>query len=107
MARALISIPKQARRGETVQVRTLFQHVMETGYRHDVTGLAIARDIVHRFACDYDGKRVFEAELFPAIAANPFLAFTLVAERTGELVFTWTDDAGVTYTEKARLVVEA
>ena len=107
MARALISIPKQARKGDVVQVRTLFQHVMETGFRHDVTGLAIPRDIIHRFACDYNGARVFEAELFPAIAANPFLSFTLVAEQTGDLVFTWTDDAGATYTEKARRVVGA
>lgn len=105
MARALINLPKQVKKGEIVEIRTLAQHVMETGYRHDVTGLAIPRDIINRFTCAYRGTIVFEAELFPAIAANPFLSFTLVAEESGDLVFTWIDDAGARFTETARLVV--
>lgn len=105
MARALISVPKRAKKGEIVEIRTLVQHVMETGYRHDVTGVAIARDIIRHFACAYGGETVFEAELFPAIAANPYLSFTLVAAETGDLVFTWTDDKGETQRETARLVV--
>lgn len=105
MARALISIPKQAKKGEVVEIRTLVQHVMETGYRYDVTGVAIARDIIRHFSCAYRGETVFEAELFPAIAANPYISFMLVAEETGDLVFTWMDDKGETQRETARLVV--
>jgi sulfur-oxidizing protein SoxZ len=48
---------------------------------------------------------VFRADLFPAIAANPFLTFFTVATDSGELVFRWTDDDGNTQTETARISV--
>ena len=66
---------------------------METGYRLDNTGRAIPRDIIKLFVCTYNGEEIFRAELFPAIAANPFLAFFTTATESGELVFSWTDDA--------------
>lgn len=31
----------------------------------------------------------------PGIAANPYLQFPIVAAESGELEFTWVDDAGV------------
>jgi len=49
---------------------------------------------------------VFRAELFPAIAANPFIAFSTVATETGELRFSWTDDHGQTQTESRQIIVE-
>ena len=48
---------------------------------------------------------MFRADLFPAIAANPFLSFFTVATASGELVFRWTDDQGNTQTETARITV--
>ena len=42
-------------------------------------GQVLPRDIIRRFSCRYDGELVFSAELFPAIAANPYLAFQTVA----------------------------
>ena len=48
---------------------------------------------------------MFRADLFPAIAANPFIAFTTVATESGELVFTWTDDAGKAQTETVKITV--
>lgn len=43
--------------------------------------------------------------MFPAIAANPFIAFSIVATKTGTLTFTWTDDHGVTETSTFELTV--
>jgi sulfur-oxidizing protein SoxZ len=48
---------------------------------------------------------VFSAELHPAIAANPFVAFTTVATVTGALTFTWKGDEGFSQTETATLTV--
>jgi sulfur-oxidizing protein SoxZ len=48
---------------------------------------------------------VFRAELSPAIAANPFIAFTTVATASGEIAFAWSDDEGRTTTETRRIVV--
>ena len=107
MARALVNVPKSARRGDVIEIRTLISHPMETGYRPGPNGAILKRDIITRFACTYDGEEVFAADLSPAIAANPFLTFTTVATRTGKLAFTWEGDNGFAQTETADLVVEA
>jgi len=105
MAKALIRMPTEAKRGEVLEVKTLISHPMETGYRRDSIGQAIPRHIVNRFVCTYNGQEVFRAELFPAIAANPFLSFFTVATETGEVVFQWTDDQGNIQTETVRITV--
>jgi sulfur-oxidizing protein SoxZ len=106
MARALVSVPTTAKRGDILEIKTLVQHPMETGYRRDSTGGAIPRDIIEHFVCTYNGEEVFRAELFPAIAANPFIAFTTVATESGTLAFSWTDSAGQTQTESVTITVE-
>src|SRR5215211_7908187 len=98
MARALVSVPTKAKRGEVMEIKTLVQHPMETGYRRDASGAVIPRDIIEKFVCTYNGEEIFRADLFPAIAANPFIAFTTVAMESGELRFSWTDDKGSTQT---------
>lgn len=94
MWKSRIAVPETARAGEIVQIRTLLAHPMETGYRRDISGRAIPRDIVSRFTCTFEGERVFEAELAPGIAANPYIAFTFRPQRSGTLTFTWEDDKG-------------
>lgn len=106
MARALVNIPKSAKRGEIVTIKTLIQHVMETGFRHTSVGGSIPRDIITTFTCTYNGEEVFRAELFPAMAANPFITFTTIATGSGTLVFNWTGDNGFNVTESATLTVE-
>ncbi len=105
MARARISMPTAARRGEIVEIRTLVAHPMETGYRRGADGQRLPRDIIRRFTCRYDGEIVFSAELFPAIAANPYLAFHTVATVSGVLNFSWEGDNGFTHTETMTLDV--
>jgi sulfur-oxidizing protein SoxZ len=109
MARTLITIPPSPRRGEVIEIRALIQHPMETGYRPGADGKVLPRDIVRRFACRFsDGatnELVFSAELFPAIAANPYLAFHAVATGSGTLTFTWEGDNGFTQTETVALKV--
>jgi len=102
----MINIPPRAKRGEIIEIKTLIQHPMETGYRLDNKGAEIPRDIISRFICSYNGEEVFRAELFPAISANPFIAFSTVATETGELVFTWIDDNGQIQSEIRQITVE-
>jgi sulfur-oxidizing protein SoxZ len=106
MARVLINLPARSARGEIIEIKTLIAHPMETGYRLGPTGAAIPRDIINRFVCTYNGEEVFRAELFPAIAANPFIAFSTIATESGELSFSWTDDHGQTQTEVRQITVE-
>ena len=105
MARALVNVPKTARQGEVVEVRAMIAHPMETGYRVGPNGTNIPRDIIRRFTCTYDGEEVFSADLFPAVSANPFIAFTLVATASGTIEFAWTDDGGKMQTASAEITV--
>ena len=106
MARVLINFPPRAKRGEIIDIKTLIQHPMETGYRLDSKGAVIPRDIISRFTCAYNGNEVFRAELFPAISANPFIAFSTLATESGELVFSWIDDNGQIQSEIRQITVE-
>ena len=49
---------------------------METGFRRTQLGAVIPRDIITDFVCTYNGAEIFRAEFHPAIAANPFIAFS-------------------------------
>jgi sulfur-oxidizing protein SoxZ len=95
----------EARRGEIVAIKALIRHPMETGYRFDAMGRPIARHIVAHFRATYAGEEVFRVELTQGVSANPFFAFTTVATRTGDLVFTWEDDRGEITTVTRRLTV--
>ena len=105
MTRALINVPKTAKRGEVIEMRALVAHPMETGYREGTNGVVIPRNIIKRFVCKYAGEEVFAAELFPAVAANPYIAFHTVATASGTIVFEWTDDRGETQTASAEITV--
>ena len=105
MVRVLINVPKEIRANEPFDVKVLISHPMESGQRRDQLGQAIPRDIINHFVCTLDGETVVEMELFPAIAANPFLSFSVVAEKSGSLALTFTDDHGVTQTETAAITV--
>jgi sulfur-oxidizing protein SoxZ len=106
MARTLINLPKTVRRGAAFDIRILIAHPMESGYRRNEMGQAVPRDIIHSFTCTYNGETVLEADLHPAIAANPFLSFSAIARESGEIVMTWTDDAGHTESERVAILVE-
>ena len=105
MARALINVPAKAKRGEVIAIKTLISHEMETGYRHDNVGKPVPRDIITQFVCTYNGEEIFRAELFPAIAANPFISFSTVATESGTITFKWTGDNGFSATESANITV--
>jgi sulfur-oxidizing protein SoxZ len=106
MARALIHMPESARRGEVIEIRALIGHAMETGYRPGADGRVLPRNIIRRFTCRYNGEQVFEAELHPAMAANPYIAFHTVAVESGTLEFTWEGDNGFAQTEQKALAVD-
>jgi len=90
-----IKVPKSAKKGELVQIKTLISHKMETGTRKNKkTGKLVPRLIINNFACAVNGKEVFSADMHPAVAANPYFAFYVKASESGTVDFTWTDDKG-------------
>jgi sulfur-oxidizing protein SoxZ len=106
MARALIKLSPNPKRGEVIEIKTLISHEMETGFRHTNTGTAIPRDIITTFVATYNGEEIFFAQLFPAIAANPYITFYTIAKESGTLEFRWTGDNGYTASEQVKIAVE-
>ena len=100
-----IKLPEQATAGEVIEIKTLIQHVMETGQRRDKEGKVIPRSIIHTFTAAFAGREFFKAELQPTVSANPYLAFHLKVPGPGEFEFTWIDDTGEKTVEKIKLNV--
>ena len=44
MGSVLINVPKKAKRGDVIEIKTLMSHIMETGFRHLATGELVPRD---------------------------------------------------------------
>ena len=106
MTRALINVPAKARRGEVIAIKTLISHEMETGFRYSTSGQRIPRNIIHSFVATYNGEEIFRAELFSAMAANPFITFHTVATESGTIDFKWTGDNGYSAAESTKITVE-
>jgi sulfur-oxidizing protein SoxZ len=100
-----VQVPSAAAKGEVFQVKTLINHQMETGLRHDDQGDVIPRKIINKFVCRYNDVVVFGVDLHEAVAANPYIEFYLRATESGRLEFIWEEDGGHTYALTHRLMV--
>ena len=99
-----VRVPKSAKRGEAVEIKTMMPHTMETGTRK-VKGKVVPRMIVNKFECKYGGATVFSADLHPATAANPYISFYLLATKSGNVEFSWTEDSGKTTNLSQKMTV--
>ena len=67
-----VKVPKTAAAGDTITIKTLISHKMESGQRKDNDGNKIPRSIINRFTCDFNGQSVIDVTLEPAISTNPY-----------------------------------
>ena len=106
MANVLVNAPKTAKRGSVVEIKALILHPMETGFRPGTMGKIIPRNIIERFTATWNGTEIFELEMSPAIAANPFVSFFAVASDSGTVGLRWTGDEGFVVEERVVFTVE-
>lgn len=104
-AKPRVRVPKTASAGETIVIKTLINHVMESGQRKDSSGNVIPRQIINRFVCEFNGQVVIDVDIQPAVATNPYFEFEAVVPESGEFTFTWYDDDGSVYTETSAVEV--
>ena len=100
-----VRVPKTAKAGEVITIKTLISHQMESGQRKDDDGNLIPRSIINHFAATFNGKPVVEVVMEPAISTNPYFEFEASVPESGEFVFTWTDDDGSVYEDKQSIDV--
>jgi sulfur-oxidizing protein SoxZ len=104
LAQPRIRIPRQARAGEVIEIRTLMEHPMESGIR-GANLSAVPRDMLGRLLVRMNGETVFAADLGNGTAANPYHVFFVRVQRTSEFEFTWTDERGRSARATARVQV--
>ena len=102
---ARVQLPAAARSGEVIEVRITIQHPMETGFRFELGGKPIPKNVINSLSVRYNGATIFRAEMGSGIAANPYLQFHTVARESGEIEVAWMDDNGERGVEKVRIAV--
>ena len=100
-----VRVPRDASAGETITIKTLISHPMESGQRKDGDGNVIPRSIINRFTCTFNGETVIDVTLEPAISTNPFFEFQATVPESGSFEFTWYDDDGDVYTDTKDITV--
>jgi sulfur-oxidizing protein SoxZ len=100
-----VKLPKSAKKGQVVQIKTLIPHKMETGIRKDKKGNKIPRHIINKVEATFNEKPIITADLHPAISANPYFAFYARIEESGIFKFVWTDDKDKAVTTSKAITV--
>jgi len=93
-----VKVPKSASAGDTIIIKTLISHKMESGQRKDSDGNKIPQSIINTFSCDFNGQNVINVDLHGAISTNPYFQFEATVPESGDFIFTWNDDDGSVYT---------
>ena len=101
MAKPRIRVPRTAKVGDIVEIKSMLSHKMESGRRKNKkTGGLIPRKIINSLVVKFNGKEFFKATLHPSVSANPYFAFNFKVTGSGDMEFTWTEDGGKTFTAK-------
>ena len=82
-------------KGDTVDVRVLMGHPMETGQRKDPSGKLVPRHFIQEITVKVGGKVVLEGEISQAVSRNPVFSFRLKGVAKGDkLEIAWLDNKG-------------
>lgn len=103
-AQPRVRIPRSARPGEVIEIRTLIDHRMDTGIRHD-SATVPPRDMLRRLDVRMNGVVVFSADLRNGTSANPYHVFFVRVTTNSEFSFVWTDETGRSVSATARVAV--
>lgn len=104
-AKPRVKVPKSAKKGDVITIKTLISHKMETGNRKDKKGNKIPRKIINKFVAEFNGTPVFEVDMHPAVSANPYMLFNVKVMESGKFTFKWIDDDGSVYTTEKSITV--
>ena len=101
-----VKVPKKAKAGEVVTIKSLISHPMESGQRKNrQTGELIPRKIINKFVVTFNGEEVVSVAIEPAVSANPYFQFDMKVPESGTVRFEWTDDDGTVYDLEKKIKV--
>ncbi|MFD1341883.1 thiosulfate oxidation carrier complex protein SoxZ [Litorisediminicola beolgyonensis] len=100
-----VKVPSKASAGESVTIKTLISHPMESGQRKDKDGNVIPEHIIDRFTATFNGETIIDVAMEPAISTNPYFEFQAKVPESGTFTFTWHDQDGDVYEETGEITV--
>ena len=88
--------------GDTVEVKVLIRHDMETGQRKDAAGKAVPAHFIQTLVAKWQDKVVLDAVMGTSISKDPFLSCKFKGGAKGDKVtVSWTDNKGDSRTDEA------
>jgi len=81
--------------GDSIEVQSLIQHPMDSGFVKDKKGNLIPPHYIEVVTFEHAGKVVFSAFWGPAVSKDPYLKFTFKGGKKGDpLKISWIDNEG-------------
>ncbi len=96
---ARILVPTSIRRGDVIDVRALVEHPMATGLFRDAQGNPIPAHFINDVSVTYGDREAAHFVWTSGISRDPFVEFSLVADREAKLKFVWQDNKGGVFTQ--------
>src|SRR5216117_455245 len=91
---ARVLVPTGIRRGDVIDVRALVEHPMATGLFRDARGNPIPAYFINDVSVTYGDREAAHFVWSSGISRDPFVEFSLRADREAPLTFTWKDNKG-------------
>ena len=86
---------KAKHKGDSVEVKALMKHPMETGQRKDKNGAKIPAHHITEVTISAAGKTLMTVDFGPAVSQNPYLSVEIAGPKKGDtLVVSWVDNMG-------------
>ena len=90
--------------GDTVEVKVLIRHDMETGQRKDAAGKTVPAHFIQTLVAKWKDKVVLDAQLGTSVSKDPFFSFKFKGGAKGEKVTVkWVDNKGDSRTDEATI----
>ena len=96
-----IILPTKIARNAVINIRALLSHPMLTGMSRDQAGIPIPAYFVNEVEVTYGGERVAHFEWSSGISRDPFVGFSLRANKEAPVTVTWKDNKGGVYASSA------
>ena len=94
MAKKTIKIRAKLK-GDTVVVKALMTHPMETGARKDKNGEPIPAHFIQEVTCTSGDHTLMSAQWSGGVSKNPYLSFRYQGGKKGDtLTLSWLDNTG-------------
>lgn len=88
--------------GDTVEVKILIRHDMETGQRKDPAGKLVPAHFIQTLVAKCNDKIVLDIVMGVSVSKDPFLSFKFKGGAKGDkITVTWIDNIGDTRTDEA------